>query len=106
MTGFDPFQRANSSIKVGAVDTNGKKANFSNFGLNTTIYAPGTNIFGAKPGNRYEILEGTSMAAPVISGLIGLIKSKNKSITNPQILNKNTINKNNIKIVDVISSLN
>jgi hypothetical protein len=49
------------------------------------------------------------MAAPVISGLIGLIKSKNKSITNPQILNilnKNTINKNNIKIVDVISSLN
>ena len=109
MTGFDPFQRANSTIKVGAVDTNGKKANFSNFGLNTTIYAPGTNIFGAKPGNRYEILEGTSMAAPVISGLIGLIKSKNKSITNSQILNilnKNTINKNNIKIVDVISSLN
>lgn len=109
MTGFDPFQRANNTIKVGAVDTNGKKANFSNFGLNTTIYAPGTHIFGAKPGNRYEILEGTSMAAPVISGLVGLIKSKNKSLTNPQILkilNKNTINKNNIKIVEVIGSLN
>lgn len=109
MTGFDPFQRANNTIKVGAVDTNGNKANFSNYGLNTTIYAPGTNIFGAKPGNRYEILEGTSMAAPVISGLVGLIKSKNKSLRNPQILkilNKNTINKNSIKIVEVIGSLN
>jgi subtilisin family serine protease len=94
---------------VGAVDKNGNKAPFSNFGANTTIYAPGTNIYGAKPGNSYEILEGTSMAAPIISGLIGLIKSKNKNISNQQIrdiLNRNTINKNNIKIVDVIGSLN
>lgn len=109
ITGFDPFQRAPSTIKVGAVDKNGNKAPFSNFGPNTTIYAPGTNIYGAKPGNSYEILEGTSMAAPIISGLVGLIKSKNKNATNQQILNilkRNTINKNNIKIVDIIHTLN
>jgi subtilisin family serine protease len=49
------------------------------------------------------------MAAPIISGLVGLIKSKNKNATNQQvleILNRNSINKNNLKIVDVISSLN
>lgn len=109
LSGFDPFQRAKSTIKVGAVDNNGNKANFSNFGTNTTIYAPGMNIYGAKPGNSYEILQGTSMAAPIISGLVGLIKSKNKNATNHQvleILNRNSINKNNLKIVDVISSLN
>jgi subtilisin family serine protease len=109
MTGFDPFQRAKNTIKVGAVDKTGNKADFSNFGVNTTIYAPGTNIFGAKPGNSYEILQGTSMATPIISGLVGLIKSKNKNLTNQkiiEILNKNTINKNNLKIVDVVSSLN
>jgi subtilisin family serine protease len=44
---------------------------------------PGTNISEPKPGNTYEILEGTCMAAPIISGLVGLIKSKNMSVKNP-----------------------
>lgn len=109
MTGFDPFQRAKSTIKVGAINQNEQKANFSNFGPNTTIYAPGTNIYGAKPGNSYEVLEGTSMAAPIISGIIGLIKSKNKNISNQEILriiNANSISKNNLKILDIINSIN
>lgn len=109
MTGFDPFQRAKSTIKVGAINQNEQKANFSNFGPNTTIYAPGTNIYGAKPGNSYEVLQGTSMAAPIISGIIGLIKSKNKNISNQEILrilNANSISKNNLKILDIINSIN
>jgi len=109
MTGFDPFQRAKSTIKVGAINQNEQKANFSNFGPNTTIYAPGTNIYGAKPGNSYEVLEGTSMAAPIISGIIGLIKSKNKNISNQEIqriINANSISKNNLKILDIINSIN
>ena len=108
MTGFDPFQRAKSTIKVGAVNQNGIKAGFSNFGFLTTIYAPGTNIYGAKPGNSYQILEGTSMAAPIVSGFIGLIKSKNKNSTNLEILkilNANTITKNNIKILNTNNTL-
>lgn len=109
MTGFDPFQRAKSTIKVGAINQNEQKANFSNFGPNTTIYAPGTNIYGAKPGDSYEVLQGTSMAAPIISGIIGLIKSKNKNISNQEILrilNANSISKNNLKILDIINSIN
>ena len=109
ITGVDPFTRAKSTIKVGAVDKNGNKASFSNYGDDTTIYAPGTNIYGAKPGDKYEVLQGTSMAAPIISGLVGLIKAKNKNISNQdiiKIINKNSINKNNIKIIDIINSLN
>ena len=106
MTGFDPFQRSKNTIKVGAFDRNFNKSNFSNFGDNTTIYAPGTDIFGARPGNSYEILQGTSMAAPIISGLVGLIKSKTKNLSNKQvikILDKNTVIRNNLKMVDVIN---
>jgi subtilisin family serine protease len=109
MTGFDPFQRSKNTIKVGAIDINNTKASFSNFGPNTTIYAPGTNIYGAKPGNSYEVLEGTSMAAPIVSGLVGLIKSMNKNLTNQQIIsiiNRNSINKNNLKMLDIISTIN
>ena len=109
LTGFDPFQRSKNTIKVGAIDRNNTKASFSNFGPTTTIYAPGTNIYGAKPGNSYEVLEGTSMAAPVVSGFVGLLKSKNKNLTNQQVLgiiSRNSITENNIKILNVISTIN
>jgi subtilisin family serine protease len=109
MTGFDPFQRSKNTIKVGAIDKNQNKAGFSNFGPNTTIYAPGTNIYGAKPGNSYEILQGTSMAAPIVSGFVGLLKSMNKNLNNQQIisiLNRNSVSENNLKILDVISTIN
>lgn len=109
LTGFDPFQRSKNTIKVGAIDKNQNKASFSNFGPNTTIYAPGTNIYGAKPGNSYEILQGTSMAAPIVSGFVGLLKSINKNLTNQQIIsiiNRNSVSKNNFKILDVTSSIN
>jgi subtilisin family serine protease len=104
MTGFDPFQRAKSTIKVGAVNQSGRKAEFSNFGNFTTIYAPGTKIFGAKPGNSYETLQGTSMASPIIAGFVGLLKSKNKNISVEEIeriLNTNSILINNIKVLKI-----
>lgn len=107
LTGFDPFQRAKNAIKVGAINKDFDKTSFSNFGPNTTIYAPGVKIFGAKANNNYEFLQGTSMAAPIISGYIGLIKSKNKNLSNQeiiQILNRNSILKNNLKILNITSN--
>jgi subtilisin family serine protease len=86
LTGFDSFQRAKTTIKVGAIDQNFAKAPFSNFGNATTIYAPGVSIFGAGPNNSYEYLEGTSMAAPIVSGVIGLMKSWNPDLTNQEII--------------------
>ena len=104
ITGVDPFQRIRSTIKVGASNQNNQKANFSNFGDLTTIYAPGTKIFGAKPGNNYETLQGTSMSTPIISGYIGLLKSINKNISNEEIiknLNRNSTIINGIKILNI-----
>lgn len=102
LTGFDPFQRAKNTIKVGAVNENLQKADFSNYGSFTTIYAPGTHILGAKPSNQYEYLDGTSMAAPIVSGFIALLKSQHKNAGFSQIselLNKNSIQLNNLNIL-------
>lgn len=100
LTGIDPFQRSENSIKVGAYSRIANIAKFSNFGDYTTLYAPGENIKGAKNNSQYEYLDGTSMATPIVSGLIGLIKSKNPKYNYDQTINvllQNTIVENNIK---------
>jgi subtilisin family serine protease len=88
LTGFDPFQRSKYTIKVGAVDQRFKKAEFSNFGNYTNIYAPGVHIYSAKPNRGFEFLDGTSMATPIVAGSIALLKSKNRNITNEKIIRK------------------
>ncbi|MEJ5964222.1 S8 family peptidase [Pedobacter immunditicola] len=85
LTGFDPFQRSESTIKVGALDKNGHVASFSNYGKYTTLFAPGVDIIGAKPGNQSEMLDGTSMASPIVAGYIGLLKAKSPNATYEEI---------------------
>lgn len=79
LTGVDPFTRSRKTIKVGATDSFGNLAEFTNFGEYTTLFAPGVAIKSAKPNNQYEYLDGTSMATPVVSGFVGLLKSTNST---------------------------
>src|SRR6202035_5257744 len=46
-------------------------ASFSNFGKHEVdVFAPGTRIYSSLPGgNKYGNLDGTSMAAPVVTGV-------------------------------------
>ena len=48
---------------------------FSNYGKNSVdVFAPGVKIFSTLPGgNQYGNMQGTSMAAPVVSGLAAFI---------------------------------
>jgi subtilisin family serine protease len=49
-------------------------APFSNYGRTTVdVFAPGVSIYSTLPGNTYASWDGTSMAAPVVSGLAALI---------------------------------
>ncbi|MBW1297577.1 S8 family serine peptidase [Aquimarina litoralis] len=51
-------------------------ANFSNYGKNNVdAFAPGVKIWATTPSNSYEYLQGTSMAAPAVSGVAALIRS-------------------------------
>ena len=102
LTGVDPFQRSPKTVKVGAVDQNLQKADFSNYGSYTTIFAPGKDILGAKPGNGFEMMEGTSMAAPIVSGFIALLKAKNNTKTNSEILTLLQSNTEMINNLDIL----
>ena len=69
-------------ISVGAVDQNGKAPSFSNYGVkNVDISAPGTDIESLLLENNYGYGDGTSMAAPFVSGVAALVLSKNKSLS-------------------------
>ena len=67
-------------LSVGALKPDGKPYKFSNWGGNNAlegIMAPGGEILGAQPANEAPVrLKGTSMAAPVMTGLCSLLMSR------------------------------
>ncbi|HAS45941.1 MAG TPA: hypothetical protein DCS93_35995 [Microscillaceae bacterium] len=86
MIGLDPMQRSPHTVKVSAVDPRNNKASFSNYGDQSTLSAPGVDIYSSLPKNRYNYLSGTSMAAPVVTGSIALLKSANRAMSFPDIV--------------------
>ena len=62
-----------SVLSVTAVDSEDKKAGFSNFHNTIDVSAPGVDIISTIPDNQYSYLSGTSMAAPVASGVAALV---------------------------------
>jgi subtilisin family serine protease len=76
---------ARNWIEVGASSWQGGDtlaASFSNYGQNQVdVFAPGVDILSTVPGNQYEKDSGTSMAAPVVTGLAALILSYYPDLT-------------------------
>lgn len=71
-------KKAPNYITVGAsgdATNGGFTAAFTNYGKNEVdVFAPGVNIYSTMPGgDKYGSMSGTSMAAPVVSGLAALI---------------------------------
>jgi subtilisin family serine protease len=71
--------KPNGWIEVGASSWKGLDslaAPFSNYGkAQVDVFAPGVDILSTVPGGGYERESGTSMAAPVVSGLAALLMS-------------------------------
>ena len=89
LAGIDAMQRPDNFIVVSAIDKNNTafgKSNFSNYGKYTSISAPGVGIYSCVGSNNYEIMDGTSMAAPIVTGAVALMKSINDSLTTKQII--------------------
>lgn len=91
--GLDASKRDASTVRVSAVDPQLRKASFSNFGnfpekhvATSTVSAPGAEIFAAMPYNTYTVSQGTSFAAPIVTGVVALMKSLDPTLTNAAIV--------------------
>jgi len=70
-------------ISVAASNSSDQKPAWSNYGRKVDIAAPGEGILSTIPGG-YGKLSGTSMATPLVSGLVALMKSVDLSLTGSQ----------------------
>jgi len=80
---------ADNLITIGALnDKYGSEmvASFSNYGkINVDVFAPGGHIYSTMPENDYEFQNGTSMAAPMVSGIAALIRSYYPKLSAPDV---------------------
>lgn len=80
-------------IAVGSTDQGDTVSSFSNVGPEVTVVAPGRGIMSTMPtysvtipaALNYDTLDGTSMATPLVSGLVALMWSRHPSFTNQRI---------------------
>jgi subtilisin family serine protease len=82
---LDGSGECSSWIEVGAShwkDGNEMAGGFTNYGKNTVdLFAPGVEIYSTTPNQSYKIASGTSMSAPVVTGVATLVLSYYPKLT-------------------------
>ncbi len=77
-------------IAVGATDSTGALTDFSTHGSWVDVAAPGWEITSTgrpdSKGNLYYVGDGTSFSAPIVSGVVALMRAKTPSMTPAQVL--------------------
>jgi subtilisin family serine protease/photosystem II stability/assembly factor-like uncharacterized protein len=81
---------------TGASTPDDKAANFSNFGHDVEVWAPGRQVLTTHANNGYIRMDGTSFATPIVSGLAGLLKAQNPDWTPKQIMHQIIATSDNI----------
>ena len=71
----------NRCFSWGGYDKDDTFADFSNYGADVDIIAPGKCIMSTVPGPGYAYMSGTSMAAPTVTGAVALYKASRPNAT-------------------------
>ncbi|MCL5098058.1 MAG: Ig-like domain-containing protein [Candidatus Omnitrophica bacterium] len=72
-------------IGVAATTALDQRANFSNYGPQVALAAPGDNIYSTLPNAKYGYLSGTSMAAPQVTGVAALVLARHPEFSNVEV---------------------
>ncbi|MBX2844996.1 MAG: S8 family peptidase [Saprospiraceae bacterium] len=92
-------------LTVGASSINSDEAfpaTFTNYGeKKVDVFAPGVDIYSTYPGDNYEYNNGTSMAAPVVSGIAALMMSYYPDLSAKQV--KKIIEKSAVRFDDSVN---
>ena len=75
-------------ISVAATNSSDHKASFSSYGSWVDVSAPGVSIRSTVFNNSYDNYSGTSMAAPHVLGLVGLIWSAEPSLRMEEVISR------------------
>jgi serine protease len=86
----------NGVFSVAATDQNDDKSTYSDYGFSVDVCAPGDGIYSTWMPDTYTYLSGTSMAAPLVSGLAGVVKSHFPNLTPIQVGEQIRVNCDNI----------
>lgn len=85
LASLPPEHRNTAPIVVSAVGPDGNLAFFSNFGDAADVSAPGIGIVSAWPGDQFKMEDGTSMASPIVAGIVALMRSVDPDITTNEV---------------------
>ncbi|KAK4135979.1 subtilisin-like protein [Trichocladium antarcticum] len=65
----------NNLIVVGAVNSFGEEASFSDMGIQLTVHAPGQDVHAAKLDGSLQAESGTSYSSPMVAGLVAYFRA-------------------------------
>lgn len=82
-----PASCANVISVASTTETDGKSS-FSTYGTWVKVAAPGSNIFSTDYNGGYVNKSGTSMATPIVAGMIGLMWSTGRYTTASSVMSK------------------
>ncbi|MEV0902205.1 type VII secretion-associated serine protease mycosin [Actinoplanes sp. NPDC049802] len=77
-------------LAVGAVDRDGKIAEFSVTGSKVGICAPGVDIVTTGLNNNYDRVDGTSAATAIVSGAAALVRAKFPDLSAEEVIHRLT----------------
>lgn len=78
---YDDEPWTSGMLVVGSTTAEGRLSGFSSYAREPSLAAPGSRIWSTIPGNAYESRDGTSMAAPAVSGVAALVRSARPNLT-------------------------